>query len=785
MELKVCENGHYYDASRMRSCPFCNTAAADTPDAKNVDSWFSQVPFLRGCCQPEFLASGSSGDVYKVRKNDAVYALKVIDCGTDPQKLRSAQYEIFLMEKLRHCQGVVHLRDSYILRSGDRAIAFLLEEYAIPFETRYKTYEMTVSNVVHLGIDICTALEQCWSAGVAHLDVQPKNLFVAQDGTFLLGDFGAALSVELLGKEQQLRGTLSYMAPEVKNRFAYSEASDIYALGMVLYCLLNYGRLPLTDKYPKDIAVTRRLSGEAFGLPAVAPDGIKLLMSMLDSDPAKRPDDFMTVRTLLTTVRSGMPLHLLQQSVKQPPVVAAAMPAAKKEPTGLFSKLFRSKKSPKKAVETPIQQNTRDLVTPAELERMWNVPSGRINPTETSIPCPPSTASCGNLFDADSFGNTTVLGSQSGTFDQTPPPVCASAPSGNLFDADSLANTCAMMPPEPIGHIPPPPCASRQAAYMPPMPSYAPPVPPAPSYAPPAPPVPSYAPPVPPAQAYAPAYAYPPTSPCAPASSVPAPKMNQVQFSAVAPKEARKGDYSIIQLFMYEQAFRSAVEEALAMAEEPVQEKRSGFHQVAENTRVKIVLSCPDMEIEDNVQTQVWCGGYLQFDFAICPPEDFRKRQLLITASVYFNDIPATKLMLIIKPLASYEEEIELQRKDVLTAFVSYASQDRNRVGALVMGMQKARPDIDIFFDVTRLHSGQNWEQALYSEIDRRDILFLCWSRNAQQSPWVDREWRYALERKGIDSIEPIPLEQPDVCPPPVELSHKHFNDSMLYIINR
>ena len=106
-------------------------------------------------------------------------------------------------------------------------------------------------------------------------------------------------------------------------------------------------------------------------------------------------------------------------------------------------------------------------------------------------------------------------------------------------------------------------------------------------------------------------------------------------------------------------------------------------------------------------------------------------------------------------------------------------------MGALVMGMQKARPDMDIFFDVTKLHSGEDWEQALYREIDRRDILFLCWSRNAQQSPWVDREWRYALAQKGLDAIEPIPLEQPDICPPPSELSRKHFNDSLLYIINR
>lgn len=73
--------------------------------------------------------------------------------------------------------------------------------------------------------------------------------------------------------------------------------------------------------------------------------------------------------------------------------------------------------------------------------------------------------------------------------------------------------------------------------------------------------------------------------------------------------------------------------------------------------------------------------------------------------------------------------------------------------------MKKARPDMDVFFDVDNLISGQYWEKALFQEIDKRDIFFLCWSHFARQSKWVDREWRYALARKGIDCIEPVPLQ--------------------------
>jgi hypothetical protein len=59
----------------------------------------------------------------------------------------------------------------------------------------------------------------------------------------------------------------------------------------------------------------------------------------------------------------------------------------------------------------------------------------------------------------------------------------------------------------------------------------------------------------------------------------------------------------------------------------------------------------------------------------------------------------------------------------------------------------------------------------------------LCWSTNAKQSEWVDREWRCAYGAKGIAGVEPVPLEPPDLCPPPAELSEKHFNDILLLII--
>jgi hypothetical protein len=110
-----------------------------------------------------------------------------------------------------------------------------------------------------------------------------------------------------------------------------------------------------------------------------------------------------------------------------------------------------------------------------------------------------------------------------------------------------------------------------------------------------------------------------------------------------------------------------------------------------------------------------------------------------------------------------------------LTGFASYASKDRSRVLATVQGIEKF---VDVFMDVRNLKSGELYPARLLQNIDASDVLYLFWSQHAQQSEWVNREWRYGLERRGINFIDPVPLVDPRKVPPPPELAdEKHFND--------
>ena len=152
---------------------------------------------------------------------------------------------------------------------------------------------------------------------------------------------------------------------------------------------------------------------------------------------------------------------------------------------------------------------------------------------------------------------------------------------------------------------------------------------------------------------------------------------------------------------------------------------------------------------------------------------------------VYSGDAVLTDLKLILQVNAPAEQVAVCEKVKLTTAFLSYASADRERVVARIQGIQAARPDMDLFFDVESLRCGEIWEARLYREIASRDLFYLFWSRNAAASRWVAKELEYAVSKKTLDFIEPIPLESPETCPPPRSLNVKHFNDWTLRYIKK
>ena len=126
-------------------------------------------------------------------------------------------------------------------------------EYVTSLRKYLKEHAMTKEEVIRLGIDICTALETCSKKGIVHRDIKDENIFVSEDGVFKLGDFGIARELSKSGRAASMRGTPLYMAPEIYRGEKYDAAVDIYSLGIVLYKLLNNGRMPFMPPYPEKV----------------------------------------------------------------------------------------------------------------------------------------------------------------------------------------------------------------------------------------------------------------------------------------------------------------------------------------------------------------------------------------------------------------------------------------------------------------------------------------------------------------------------------------------------
>ncbi|HEX7745947.1 MAG TPA: serine/threonine-protein kinase, partial [Micromonosporaceae bacterium] len=154
-----------------------------------------------------------------------------------------------------------------------------------------RTGSMPWEEAVTTGAEVASALAAAHARGVVHRDVTPGNVMLTPTGAKVL-DFGisAVTGDSDRGPDGSLLGTPAYLAPERLDRGQVSPASDVYALGLLLYRALT-GHLPW--EAPTTTQMLRaHLYVEPAPMPAVPslPDDVaQLCERCLAKDPAARP----------------------------------------------------------------------------------------------------------------------------------------------------------------------------------------------------------------------------------------------------------------------------------------------------------------------------------------------------------------------------------------------------------------------------------------------------------------------------------------------------------------
>jgi len=176
----------------------------------------------------------------------------------------------------------------------------------------------TLSEILSVAVQICTALDHAHRRGVVHRDLKPENVLVldveGRDGykkkrsgegiRVKLVDFGLARSATARLTTEGVVGTANYLAPEQALGQAVDARADLYSFGVMLYELCT-GKLPFTGDDPLQI-ISQHIHAEVVP-PKVRKSGIpeglnELIVQLLQKSPGDRPGSAWEVLGVLEEI---------------------------------------------------------------------------------------------------------------------------------------------------------------------------------------------------------------------------------------------------------------------------------------------------------------------------------------------------------------------------------------------------------------------------------------------------------------------------------------------------
>jgi eukaryotic-like serine/threonine-protein kinase len=194
----------------------------------------------------EVLAQGGMGVVYigydTVMKRQV--AIKTLLDLTDDIALHLFQKECEDLASMTHpniieIYDVGHFEEDHVFRPY--LVMPLLPGVTLDKLIKSNSRRLTVERSVDMICQACRGLQAAHERGLVHRDIKPSNLFVMEDDSVKIIDFGVAHRTET-EKTVGRKGTLRYMSPEQLAMKPLSPASDIFSLAVVCYETLTLRR---------------------------------------------------------------------------------------------------------------------------------------------------------------------------------------------------------------------------------------------------------------------------------------------------------------------------------------------------------------------------------------------------------------------------------------------------------------------------------------------------------------------------------------------------------------
>jgi len=242
----------------------------------------------------ERIGRGAMGVVFKARQKrlDRLVALKVLDlAGKVPANAaKRFRAEASAAAALRH-PGIVTIHDVGV-HQGYHYIAMDLVE-GTTLAALVARGPVSAERAARLVADVADAVRCAHEHGIMHRDLKPTNILVDRAGRAHVADFGLAKKIEGdadMTMPGQVMGSPNYMSPEQARGEAVGMASDVHALGALLYHCVA-GRPPFLGETIAD-TLNHVIHGEPVRLrllvPGVPRDLETIAQRCLEKEPARR-----------------------------------------------------------------------------------------------------------------------------------------------------------------------------------------------------------------------------------------------------------------------------------------------------------------------------------------------------------------------------------------------------------------------------------------------------------------------------------------------------------------
>jgi serine/threonine protein kinase len=263
----------------------------------------------------ERLGSGGMSTVYKAtdRILERTVAVKILaeHLHDDERFVERFKREALAVAKLIH-PNIVQVYDTGV-DGGRHYIVMEYVEGRSGAQILQRQGPVEPGIAAEVGIQACAGLDYAHRRGIIHRDVKPGNLMIVGGpvggGEMIvkLTDFGIARAIEQTRITQvgSVVGTAAYLAPEQVRGEEATPATDVYALGVVLYQFLT-GRLPYEGSSLAELAVRQQnekpLPPSTYDADVPEPLGAAVLRA-LEGDPGRR---YASAGELASGLRLGL-----------------------------------------------------------------------------------------------------------------------------------------------------------------------------------------------------------------------------------------------------------------------------------------------------------------------------------------------------------------------------------------------------------------------------------------------------------------------------------------------